>query len=120
MTLAVPKALRTDRKLTATLIPGEPLLKSLLRFRLPKYDLAVNRRSDVCDAATFSTSTLRLQMPVISPLTAQIALRILEMIQTGQAPAGSHLRENVVADEFRVSRSPVREALQELAKLRVV
>src|SRR5579863_7908329 len=59
-------------------------------------------------------------MPASSPLTAQIALRILEMIQTGQAPAGSHLRESVIADEFRVSRSPVREALQKLAELRVV
>jgi DNA-binding GntR family transcriptional regulator len=59
-------------------------------------------------------------MPVSSSLTLQIALRILEMIQTGQAPAGSHLRESVIADEFQVSRSPVREALQELTKLRVV
>jgi DNA-binding GntR family transcriptional regulator len=42
------------------------------------------------------------------------------MVQTGQAPAGSHLRESVIADEFQVSRSPVREALQELTKLRVV
>jgi DNA-binding GntR family transcriptional regulator len=60
------------------------------------------------------------QMPVGSPLTAQIALRILEMVQTGQAPVGGHLRESVIADEFRVSRSPVREALQELARLGVV
>jgi DNA-binding GntR family transcriptional regulator len=59
-------------------------------------------------------------MPVSSPLTAQIALRILEMVQTGQAPAGSHLRESIVAEEFQVSRSPVRDALQELTKLRVV
>jgi DNA-binding GntR family transcriptional regulator len=59
-------------------------------------------------------------MPVSSPLTAQIALRILEMVQTGQTPAGSHLREGVIADEFQVSRSPVREALQELAQLGVV
>jgi DNA-binding GntR family transcriptional regulator len=59
-------------------------------------------------------------MPVSSSLTAQIALRILEMVQTGQAPAGSHLRESVIADEFQVSRSPVREALQELTRLRVV
>lgn len=55
-----------------------------------------------------------------SPLTAQIALRILEMIQTGQTPAGSHLRESAIAEEFRVSRSPVREALQELTELRIV
>src|ERR1700759_3197083 len=59
-------------------------------------------------------------MAVSSPLTAQIALRILEMVQTGQTPAGSHLREGVIADEFQVSRSPVREALQELAQLGVV
>ncbi len=59
-------------------------------------------------------------MSSASPLTAQIALRILEMIQTGQTPAGSHLRESAIADEFRVSRSPVREALQELTGLRIV
>jgi DNA-binding GntR family transcriptional regulator len=59
-------------------------------------------------------------MPVSSPLTAQIALRILEMIQTGETPAGTHLRESAIADEFQVSRSPVREALQELARLGLV
>jgi len=55
-----------------------------------------------------------------SSLTAQIALRILEMVQTGETPPGSHLRESVIADEFRISRSPVREALQELARLQIV
>ena len=32
-----------------------------------------------------------------SPLAAQIGLRILEMVQTGQAPPGSHLREHAIA-----------------------
>lgn len=59
-------------------------------------------------------------MSLSSPLTAQIALRILDMVQTGETPPGSHLRENAIAEEFRVSRSPVREALQELAQLRIV
>ena len=56
----------------------------------------------------------------ISVLAAQIAVRILDMVQTGQAPSGSHLREGALAEEFHVSRSPVREALQELAQLHVV
>ena len=55
-----------------------------------------------------------------SALTAQIALRIVEMVQTGAAPPGSHLPEDAIAEEFRVSRSPVREALQQLAQLRIV
>jgi DNA-binding GntR family transcriptional regulator len=59
-------------------------------------------------------------MVTSSPLTAQIALRIIEMVQTGQMPPGSHLRESAIADEFRVSRSPVRDALQELTELRIV
>jgi DNA-binding GntR family transcriptional regulator len=42
------------------------------------------------------------------------------MIQTGEAGPGTHLREHAIAEEFRVSRSPVRDALQLLAELRIV
>ena len=42
------------------------------------------------------------------------------MVQTGEAPPGRHLRESIIAAKFRVSRSPVREALRELAQLRIV
>ena len=55
-----------------------------------------------------------------SPLAAQIGLRILEMVQTGQTPPGSHLREYAIARTLQVSRSPVREALRELAQYRIV
>jgi DNA-binding GntR family transcriptional regulator len=55
-----------------------------------------------------------------SPLAAQIGLRILEMVQTGEAPPGSHLREHAIAKTLQVSRSPVREALRELAQYRIV
>ena len=55
-----------------------------------------------------------------SPLAAQIGLRILEMVQTGQTPPGSHLREHAIAQTLQVSRSPVREALRELAAYRIV
>ena len=55
-----------------------------------------------------------------SSLTAQIGLRILEMVQTGEVPAGSHLREHVIAERLQVSRSPVREALKVLAQCRIV
>lgn len=55
-----------------------------------------------------------------TPLAAQIALRIVEMIQTGEVAPGSHVRETAIAEEFRVSRSPVRDALHLLAKLRIV
>lgn len=55
-----------------------------------------------------------------TPLAAQIALRVLEMIQTGEAAPGSHVRENVIAEEFGVSRSPVRDALALLISLRLV
>jgi DNA-binding GntR family transcriptional regulator len=51
-----------------------------------------------------------------STLTAQIGLRILAMVQSGEMPAGSHLREHAIAEKLQVSRSPVREALKELAR----
>lgn len=56
----------------------------------------------------------------LSPLAAQIALRIVEMVQTGEAAPGGHLRESAIAEDFRVSRSPVREALLALEKYKIV
>jgi DNA-binding GntR family transcriptional regulator len=51
-----------------------------------------------------------------SPLAQRIAKEIMSSIQSGRIPAGSHLSAQQLADEFDVSRSPVREALQMLAE----
>ncbi len=82
-------------------------------FTLPKYDPLVKSIRSGSGAKQYSAMTS-------SALPAQIALRIVEMVQTGAAPPGSHLRESVIADEFRVSRSPVREALAQLVAMRIV
>jgi DNA-binding GntR family transcriptional regulator len=56
----------------------------------------------------------------LSPLAAKIALRVVEMVETGEVGPGGHLRESMIAEDFRVSRSPVREALVQLAKYKIV
>ena len=56
----------------------------------------------------------------ISPLVAEIARRILDMIEAGLLTAGARLKEDDLADRFQVSRSPVREVLQMLAQNRIV
>jgi DNA-binding GntR family transcriptional regulator len=56
----------------------------------------------------------------VSPLTAQIALRILGMVDSGEAAPGAQLREEAIAREFGVSRSPVREALHQLVRFKVL
>ncbi|AXB41464.1 GntR family transcriptional regulator [Amycolatopsis albispora] len=50
-----------------------------------------------------------------TPLTRQIAARIVERIRSGQAPAGTRLVERTLAEQLNVSRSPVRSALRLLA-----
>lgn len=50
-----------------------------------------------------------------SSLSAQIARQILELIQAGELPPGTHLREQSLAARFAVSRSPLRKALKGLA-----
>lgn len=47
-------------------------------------------------------------------LVGQLAERIAERIRSGIYPAGSRLRQEALAQEFDVSRTPVREALQQL------
>lgn len=47
-------------------------------------------------------------------LVSQLAERIAERIRSGGYPAGSRLRQEALAAEFNVSRTPVREALQQL------
>ncbi len=56
----------------------------------------------------------------LSVLAARIALRIISTIENGENTPGSHLREQVLAERFHVSRSPVREALNALIMLEVV
>ena len=54
--------------------------------------------------------------PVEDPtLRAQVARRILEMVTGGHYLPGEKLVETVLADQLRVSRAPLREAIRELA-----
>lgn len=47
-------------------------------------------------------------------LTSAVADRLRDQIIRGEIPEGSQLRQNVIADQYRVSRIPVREALRQL------
>ena len=49
-----------------------------------------------------------------------IALALEEAIVTGEIPPGSVLRQEHLSEQFRVSRTPVREALRRLAALGLV
>ena len=55
-----------------------------------------------------------------SALTNRIANEITGQIRLGQIAPGEHLSTQRFADQFGVSRSPVREALQALAEQGVV
>ncbi|GLR88758.1 GntR family transcriptional regulator [Bradyrhizobium iriomotense] len=55
-----------------------------------------------------------------SPLTLRIANEIKELIRSGSIPVGGHLSTQRLADQFGVSRSPVREAMQILADQQVL
>lgn len=59
-------------------------------------------------------------MASASPLPLRIADEIRELIRSGRVPVGSHLGTQQLADQFGVSRSPVREALQLLAEQKVL
>jgi DNA-binding GntR family transcriptional regulator len=50
-----------------------------------------------------------------TPLTQQVAARILDHIRASAMPRGARLVERTLAEQLRVSRSPVREALRLLA-----
>jgi DNA-binding GntR family transcriptional regulator len=45
-----------------------------------------------------------------------VAEELRRMIQTGELPGGTHLRQAAVAKQFRVSTTPVREAFARLAR----
>jgi DNA-binding GntR family transcriptional regulator len=55
-----------------------------------------------------------------SPLALRIASDIRELIRSGRIPVGDHLSTQKLADQFGVSRSPVREAMQVLADQQVL
>ena len=61
-------------------------------------------------SASISTSTtIRRQS-----LTSEVAERLREKIVRGQIREGEQLRQDAIAQEFQVSRIPVREALRQL------
>jgi DNA-binding GntR family transcriptional regulator len=55
-----------------------------------------------------------------SPLALRLADEIKELIRSGRIPVGGHLSTQRLADQFGVSRSPVRDAMQVLASQRVL
>ena len=67
----------------------------------------MTRESDVTPGATHR-------------LPSRLAAQIVERMRQMGWPAGTHLREQELADAFRVSRTPVRMALQSLQELDVV
>ena len=58
-------------------------------------------------------------MPAIT-LSQSIAQALVTEIVSGRLPSGSRLDENSIARRFNVSRSPVRDALRQLAPTRLV
>jgi len=69
---------------------------------------------------TVSTSNLLAQLVGSTPLTLslpeQIAARLSERIVSGAYTPGQRIMEQTIAEEFEVSRGPVREALRLLEK----
>jgi DNA-binding GntR family transcriptional regulator len=55
-----------------------------------------------------------------SSLALRIANEIKELIRSGRIPVGGHLSTQRLADQFGVSRSPVREAMLVLANQRIL
>jgi DNA-binding GntR family transcriptional regulator len=56
----------------------------------------------------------------VSTLARRIYETLLQRILDGELPPGARLEENVLADQFGVSRTPVREALRELGARRLI
>ena len=59
---------------------------------------------------------LRLGAPLTQSLPEQIAARLSERIVSGTYTPGQRVMEQAIAEEFEVSRGPVREALRLLEK----
>lgn len=58
--------------------------------------------------------------PPVSTLAARIYESLLQRILDGEFPPGFRLEENVLAEQFGVSRTPVREALRELGARKLI
>ena len=56
----------------------------------------------------------------VKPLISQLAVQIIEQVRSENRGEGMHLVEQALADAFRVSRSPVREALRILERKAIV
>jgi DNA-binding GntR family transcriptional regulator len=54
------------------------------------------------------------------PLAPRLAADIRLLITQHQIPAGTRLTERALAEQFRVSRSPIRHALRELAEKHII
>ena len=59
-------------------------------------------------------------VPEVSPLARQLAERIVEAVRLRELGQGDHLSVSAFAEEFGVSRSPVRRALDHLARTEIV
>lgn len=70
---------------------------------------------DTVSAADVLTQ-LRLGAPLTQSLPEQIAARLSERIVSGAYAPGQRIMEQAIAEEFEVSRGPVREALRLLEK----
>lgn len=55
-----------------------------------------------------------------SELSGKISSRLVEDIVAGEIPRGAHVRAQAIADRYRVSRTPVRDALESLQKLGIL
>jgi DNA-binding GntR family transcriptional regulator len=55
-----------------------------------------------------------------TPLVDRLASAIQAMVLSGAAPVGTRLRQEALAEEFGVSRTPVREALRKLQAIGLV
>ena len=55
---------------------------------------------------------MRINVPRIKSIRDQVYEGLKAMIVTGQLPQGAKLQENDLAELFKVSRTPVREALK--------
>lgn len=53
-------------------------------------------------------------------LASRLAMQIIEFVRRSEFPSGHHLTEQLVADHFRVSRTPARKALQLLEQMAVL
>jgi DNA-binding GntR family transcriptional regulator len=58
----------------------------------------------------------RARVPKVSRLQARLAGQIVDLLQHQKLAAGAHVTEEFLAEQFKVSRSPVRAALRLLAQ----